>query len=226
MALVGEPFPQAELQALASSLEAHGLRLLQARLPSLKDPRARYDYQIMRKAAENCSNSEMGKLEDRLVGDEIALPTLIDGYLDRWLISNHQRAPLIGVIKSHRTNYLSAATMGVLYRLRPGQRTPAFVIATGKFPVVSFYLRLAAGIPNAGIVRVEIPKAFFEEIKQRDFAYLDQLAATLYEYRCRQQSYARAAVSLHPIVCVERLLGALFCPMSALMSEFYRIAHL
>jgi len=96
----------------------------------------------------------------------------------------------------------------------------------GTLDVVSWYLRFAGGMPNYGLVRVELPQKWFEQVKGHDFGYVDQLSRLLYDYRCRDQSYDRAAISLHPTVRAEQTLTALFQPLSMLMSRFYRLAAL
>ena len=223
--LIGDPFAWHELEGLAAALQARGLRLLLARLPKTDDPRALQDFEVMRKATQNRSNDEMAVLEESVVGRDVKIPTLVDGPLEKRSGRCNQSAPLIGVIKTQRRSYLNAQALETLYQLEMGRRTPAFLIKK-KFPVVSFYLRLAGGMPSWGLVRVEVPQVFFEQVQRRQFSYIHQLAHTLYEYRCRQESYGRAPVSLHPIVRVEQSLGALFCPMNRLINNFYRIAHL
>ena len=56
--------------------------------------------------------------------------------------------------------------------------------------------------------------------------YVAQLSKLLVEYRCREISYQRAAISLHPIVRAEELLGALFTPWSLLAQRFSRMINL
>lgn len=69
---------------------------------------------------------------------------------------------IIGVIKRHSASYLPDRR--VLYDLKAGERTGAFVLERGpdsksSFPVVSFYLRLfPKKDPYYGIVRVEVPQ--------------------------------------------------------------------
>jgi len=88
------------------------------------------------------------------------------------------------------------------------------------------HLRFAGGMPNYGLVRVELPQKWFEQVKGQDFGYVNHLSRLLYDYRCRDQSYGRAAISLHPTVRAEQSLAALFQPLPMLMSRFYRMAAL
>lgn len=224
--LLGDPFPWSEIEGLAKGLQQHGLRLLLARLPKVEDPRQRHDFEFIRKVTQNRSNHEMAAIEESLIPTKEPIPTVLDRYLDKRFGSTDPRAPLIGVVKSHWENYLSAETMRVLYQLQPGERTPAFLLKGDKLPVVSFYLRLAGGMPNWGLIRVELSELFYEQASAADPLYLDKLSYTLFEYRCRQKSYGRAPVSLQPIVRAEQTLGALLCPMSRLVSSFYRITNL
>lgn len=71
---------------------------------------------------------------------------------------------------------------------------------------------VAAVQPKLGIVRVEASQSWFEARGRYDWDFVDQLSRTIYEYRCRERSYDRAAVSLHPIVRSEESLGSLFAP--------------
>jgi hypothetical protein len=62
----------------------------------------------------------------------------------------------IGYIKSHHTTYLPPAQAAVVGALRPGQRTPAFMMGTS-WRRNSWYLRLPGpnAAPWAGVVRLE-----------------------------------------------------------------------
>lgn len=224
--LIGDPFPWHELERLAAGLQTQGLRLLVARLPKVEDPRLLCDFEVMRKATLNRSLHEMATLEESLIPMAEPVPTVLDRYLDKRVGRMHPRAPLIGVIKSHWQNYLSVETMKVLYQLQPGERTPVFLLKGHKLPVVSFYLRLAGGMPNWGLIRVELSEGFYQDARHTDPLYLDKLSYTLFDYRCRRTSYGRAPVSLQPIVRAEQTLASLLCPMSRLTNSFYRIANL
>ena len=65
----------------------------------------------------------------------------------------------VGVVKSHRTLYATAGTLGVVTGLAAGERTSAFEIRSPRrTTVASWYLRLreAQGDPFFGLVRIEI----------------------------------------------------------------------
>ena len=248
VSLTTDLFPWDEIESLAISLQQHGFRLLSAPLPvtTVGEHRvqaASYDYEVMRKAAQNCSNTEMGRLEEAAIARDNHLPTVVDGRLeprsgglDRFTV------PAVGVVKTHAQNYLHVRGMQLLYQLRPGQRTPAFLIdpslavdpARGRpMPqrprVISWFVRLAHQphlAPNWGLIRVELPQPWFDTAfggpTAAGRAFIDHLTLLLREYRCRDEGYGRAPVSLHPIVRAEQLLGALFTPHSTLARRFYR----
>jgi hypothetical protein len=223
VSMVVKPFPWHEIESFAIALQEQELRLLPAQWPTRGIP---YDFEVMRKAAQNRSNDEMATLEEYAVAQDNEVPTVVDGRLEpRSGGFDQVRSPIIGVIKTHHQNYLHPLGMQLMYQLQPRQRTPVFAIP-GTLDVVSWYLRLADGMPNYGLVRVELPQKWFEQVKERDFRYIDQLSCLLYDYRCRDQSYSRAAVSLHPIVRAEQSLAALFQPLPMLMNRFYRMAAL
>lgn len=221
-------FPWHEIEALAAALSERGLRLVQARRPAVDTPDALHDYELLRQVTQSASNNEMKQLEEGLAAqfyDDV--PVVIDGRLEPRFGERSQKTAVVGVIKTHQRRYLHALGMQVLYSLRPRQRTPLFLLETASFPVVSFYLRLAPGLPSEGFVRVELPRGYYESIPPAERpGYLGRLAETLYQYRCRQEDYGRAAVSLHPIVRAEESLGALLGPMGRLTQQFYRLTGL
>ena len=115
----------------------------------------------------------------------------------------------------------------MLCELCPGERTPAFSLKK-KLGVVSWYLRLngQGEMPDWGIVRLEIPKSFFEEVIKCDFSYLNYLSNIVYAYRCRGTSYSRTPISIYPVQRAEESLGALFTPVETLVQRFYRYTNL
>jgi hypothetical protein len=62
----------------------------------------------------------------------------------------------LGYIKTHRTTYLPPSLTAVVGALKPGERTPVFLLGTG-WDRHSWYLRLPAvsRAPWAGVVRIE-----------------------------------------------------------------------
>jgi hypothetical protein len=227
VSMVAGVFPWHEVEAFGAGLQDAGLRLLVAQPPG---SRPSYDYEKMRKAAQNRSLDEMGVLEEVAIAADPDVPTVVDGRLEPRVGGfDSEHSPMFGVIKTHRETYLHPLGMQVLYALEPGQRTPAFSLLRSearRLPVVSWYVRLTGGsgsMPSWGYVRVEAPLRWFENQQSRDFGILDRLSETIYRYRCRQRSYGRAPVSLHPIVRGEESLGSLLTPFTALRSRFFRL---
>ncbi len=225
VSMVADLFPWDEVESFAAALQAKDFRLLTALPP---DRKPSYDFEKMRKATQNRSNDEMGVLEEAALAQEPDLPTIVDGRLEPRVGGfDPLGSPVFGVIKTHHKNYLHREGMQLLYQLEVGQRTPVFKLPKERLPIVSWYVRLSGGAvtPNWGLVRVEAPAQWFEA-RGHNWGFVDRLSRTIYEYRCRERSYERAAVSLHPIVRAEKSLGALFSPASAMTSNFYRLTKL
>ena len=225
VSLVTEPFPWNEVESFAIALQERGMRLLSAAMPAGENG-SPYDFETMRKAAQNRTNDEMAGLEAFTVSLASDMPTIVDGRLEpRSGGFDRRESPVAGVVKTQNRLYLPVELQDLQYRLEPGERTPVFAIG-GNYPVVTWYLRFAGGMPNYGVVRVELPREWFERTMGRTFEYVDRLSLVLYAYRCRERSYGRADISLHPIVRAEQTLGALFNPLSLLTSRFFRMTRL
>jgi hypothetical protein len=235
VAMIIDPFPWHEIESFASALAGSGFRLLPTSAPSPKGEGARdwvasYDFETMRKKAQNRSNYEMEVLEEVALCQHAEVPTVVDGRLEPRINSDEalRRLPIIGVIKQQRKGYLHPQGWRTYYQLQPGQRTPALLIQSGSIPVVSWYLKLDGShgdLPNWGVVRVEIAEEYFKRIG-RDFGHIDRLSHALREMRCRLASYRRGPVSLAPIVRAEETLRALFAPPHYLAQRFYRLTGL
>jgi len=113
----------------------------------------------------------------------------------------------VGYIKSHRVFYLGPERSEVIGRLRPGQRTPLFLIgAGGAYPRYSWYLRLAdvpGGHAWSGVARAELSSALdlatTQRVAGRATALLPIVASPLHVD-------ARAPQNLVPIAALEREL--------------------
>lgn len=120
--------------------------------------RARVEVQRRREAAEASLAEAWCAAESR--------PVYIDGGIGAFGAA--ARSPLaVGVVKSHHTIYAAAGGLALIAGLRPGERTPAFTVATRqRTAVASWYLRLhsADGAPDplAGVVRIEVAADGFE----------------------------------------------------------------
>ncbi|HEY9667599.1 MAG TPA: hypothetical protein V6C91_12395 [Coleofasciculaceae cyanobacterium] len=229
VSMAADLFPWYEVESLASELQAHGFRLLNA-LPFGSKPSD--DFERMRKAAENKSMDEMTELEEAALAQDSNTPTVIDGRLEpRREGFNPDHSPTFGVIKTPKKLYMHPRGIRMLYQLEVGQRTPAFALTYPtehwRLPVITWFVRIAGGraMPNWGFVRIEASLEWFKK-RKLGTEFINHLSRTVYEYRCRECSYDRAPVSLHPIVRAEKSLGALLIPTSTLKSQFYRLIGL
>lgn len=228
VSLMVDPFPWNEIEGFAAALQERGFRLLPCQKP---EGGYTFDFERMRKTTQNRSNDEMVRLECRALRADGETPTLVDGRLEpRARAFDAATAPVVGVIKTHSQNYLHAQSWRTFYALSPGQRTPAFRLAATNLDVISWYLRLdgeRGEMPNWGIVRVEIAEPFVQTQLGPDWpSYVNQVSRLLCDYRCRDESYGRAEVSIQPIQEAERSLGALFSDADQLISQFYHMTQL
>jgi hypothetical protein len=239
VSLVADLFPWDQVEVLAASLAElpdFSLRLLPANRP---EGGSLFDYEQMRKQAQNRSNQEMADWEAVALASDRDRPVVVDGRLEPRLRAAEaaDRPLVVGVIKQHAVPYLHAQGFRTLLDLRPGQRTPAFKIARrrtqeGKtvdlsLPVASWYVKLGGGRqlgPNFGYVRVEVAWNQFDRWSADPKGFVDRLSRWLIDARCRQASYARMAVSLEPIVRAEDSLKSLFTPFTVLRNRFYLAA--
>lgn len=222
LSFIVNPFPWDEVESFAIALQAHNFRLL----PCLAEPS--FFFEEMRRATQNRTKEAMDQLEKQALAWNNDLPTLVDGRLEpRMGAFNQHTDAVVGLIKTHYHTYLHQDGLRILYELEPGERTPAFCLEK-KLSVISWYLRLngQGEMPDWGLVRLEIPRSFFEEVINQDFSYLDYLSNIVYTYRCRGTNYKRAPVSIYPVQRAEESLGALFAPLETLVQRFYRYTDL
>ena len=238
ISFITDPFPWPEVEAFAGAivnLPEFPLRVLPASRPDVDDPIELFDYEKMRKAAQNRANNEMANWEAVALAADRDTPTLVDGRLEPRLRSEktaRRFTLVVGVVKTHSANLLHAQGWRTLLDLKPGQRTPYFHIArTAKgsandLPVVSWFVKMAGGtelMPNWAAVRVEVPREQFErKPESARTGWANRLSRWLIDARCRQQSYARMPVSLEPIVRAEDSLKSLFTPFGVLRNRFLR----
>ena len=110
----------------------------------------------------------------------------------------------LGYIKSHLTTYLPPDLNALVGSLKPGQRTPVFLMGTN-WDRHSWYLRLpgAVGAPWAGVVRMECPADLpvpeVVELADLSQVCLGRFASTPYKD-------PRAPQNLYPISGLEREL--------------------
>jgi len=157
--------------------------------------------------------AEMLELEQGLVR-RLRQPVYADGRFAEH-VPTDDRQLVIGIIKTLRQRYLDPLRTLMLYKLRTGERTPAFaMLSAGRYPAVSFYLRLSSEWAGGadGLVRIELAQSHFEEHKNKDWALLDAIAAHLTRLRTRDYSYQRAAVTVEPIRTIEARLHGILLP--------------
>lgn len=220
-------FPWNEIEAFAIALKEHGFRLLICQ--PLQNGWS-FDFERMRQATQNRSLDEMTRLEKQALALANNIPTLVDGRLrPRSGAFNHESSPVIGMIKTLRNIQLHPKGWQVFYDLKPGERTPAFIIHEDRISVLTWYLRITGGnneLPNWGVIRLEIPLKFFENELNGDWRHIDQYSQLVCDYRCRDQAYSRAPVSIHPVQRAEESLGAIFSNSDRLINHFYHLTGL
>lgn len=227
VSLIIDPFPWDEIESFAIALQEQRFRLLPCREPL---EGMSYNFEQMRATTQYRTKDEMSRLERQGMARASSVPTLVDGRLEPHARAfDEEHMPVVGLIKKHQQNYLHAQGWRVFYDLEPGQRTPAFLLAEKNIRVLSWYLRLVGSngeLPNWGVVRLEIPEAFFVKTLSEDWEYLNRLSRLICEYRCRDQDYSRAPVSIHPIQRAEESLGSLFTQSDTIINRFYRLTNL
>jgi hypothetical protein len=110
----------------------------------------------------------------------------------------------LGYIKSHRATYLPPDLNALVGALRPGQRTPVFLMGTS-WDRHSWYLRLpgGTGAPWAGVVRIEC-SADLKPGEAIELAALSQRCLGRFASAAYKDS--RAPQNLYPIAGLEREL--------------------
>ncbi|WP_020471383.1 hypothetical protein [Zavarzinella formosa] len=232
VAMIADPFSWDRIEGFASALAEHDFRLLPVRPPIVDAETGRraavFDFELMHRQTRNALLPAMDVLEEEALRHSFDAPSLVDGRIGRFHWPDLPSDNLIGVIKRQQEDYLHPDGWRVVYQLEPGQRTPAFRLASHNTPALSWYLKLSGGdgsMPQWGVVRVEIPLARFERLG-RGFDQLNRISRAIFDRRCRQNNYARAAVSLEPIVQAEERLKPLFSPFYNLTQRFYRLTNL
>ena len=111
---------------------------------------------------------------------------------------------VLGYVKTHRTRYLPPALDPCVAALRPGQRTPVFLLGSS-WQRHTWYLRLPTepGSPWAGVVRLEC-SATLTTGEAVAMARCSQV--TLPRYASHGYKDSRAPQNLYPIAGLERVL--------------------
>jgi hypothetical protein len=120
----------------------------------------------------------------------------------------------------------------MVYRLKPGERSPLFVLDTVQHvSIVNTYLRLSSPpgtSPTYGIVRVTAPLAFVQtepELARPEgrSAFFSGLVSFLSAIRQRDFGYSRAGISVEPIVRLEDHLHAIRPNIDVLVQKVHRL---
>jgi hypothetical protein len=211
-------------------LEAkHVLREIGVELLDRPTEAAPPDFDAQRRGARQKAMEAMEEAERDVLLADLRTPTLIDGLLERRLatVPSHD-VPAVGLVKRQIASYLPPGLHELTYALRPGERTPAFVLRTVQHvDLVNTYVRLSAqtgASPSYGVVRVTVPLAYIERRHPREQAgpWLSGLAAYLYGLRHRDLAYARAGISVEPIVRCEDHLHAILPSLDTLVARLHR----
>jgi len=225
LCLLGNGIPGDHLAELEAGLNAVGIELL----APADDDDLPAEFEVLRRRAWDLAKGRMEAVERDVLQLAPGVPSVVDGLLERRLVTRRsQRLPAYGVVKRHLRTLLPPALSQRLFSLAPGQRSPAFLMETEKAVLVSWYLRLAdpaLGTPAAGIVRVAATRAWLElgfPDPAARFAEASAVSAWLCQLRCRDASYARAAVSLEPIVRLEDQLHAVLPPIAQQLARLHR----
>lgn len=114
----------------------------------------------------------------------------------------------VGYIKTHSVRYLPDELDPLVAQLRPGERTPLFVIVGPNGPTYSWYLRLPgpAGHPWAGVVRGEVAGGERGIGVSEAVEMAGRAAATLPHYASSPHRDPRAPQNLIPVGGLETFL--------------------
>lgn len=113
----------------------------------------------------------------------------------------------LGYIKTHNQQYLPAELAPVVRGLRPGQRSPVFLLGA-RWQTYTWYVKLPGpvGSPWAGVVRLETSA----DLPRGEVVHLaDQSTLTLPRFASTAYKDARAPQNLTPIAGLERRLRGL-----------------
>lgn len=213
-----------DLQTLTDGLAALDIRLIPSETTELT-----VDIEVLRKRCWDLAKRRMEEAERAVLLSQPDVPAVVDGLLERRLVTvASQGMPAIGVVKRQMRRYLPNALIGLLYELKPGERTPAFLVETEHAFIVSWYLRLS-GVdtlsPSYGVVRLTVAQEYLERCFPRRAersAEISSLSRWIYNLRHREGSYPRAGISLEPIVRVEDELHALLPDITQQVVRLHR----
>jgi hypothetical protein len=134
--------------------------------------------------------------------------TVVDGLVGFLPLRLLEKGPIVGLIKEHQRLYARAqAPFACLVALRPGQRTPLFLLEGPPVSRYSWYVRSAPLLPGShplhGILRLETPAFVGLETAQR---LAGLLAATIPRFSPPAMWDRRAPANLYPVAALEERL--------------------
>jgi hypothetical protein len=185
------------------------------------------DFDSMRRSTRAIAMHAMEDAERDVTLANVDRPSLVDGLLEHRLAGARQNVPVVGLVKRQIATYLPPDLQELAYSLKPGERTPAFLLRTAQsVDLLNSYIRLsspAGASPSYGLVRLAVP---IEYVRQHHAAddlspYLSGLAGYLYDLRHRDYAYSRAGISIEPIVRVEEHLHALRPDLDVLVRKLH-----
>jgi hypothetical protein len=156
----------------------------------------------------------------------------MDGLLERRLEGERLDVPVFGLVKRQISTYLPSGLQEMVYRLKPGERSPLFVLETSqRVDIVNTYLRLSSptgASPTYGIVRLTAPLDFVRAepalaSAETRSAFFSGLASFLIAIRQRDYAYSRAGISVEPIVRLEDHLHAIQPDIEVLVQKIHRL---
>lgn len=224
LCLLSNDMPEDHLGQLADGLRPFGVALLTSLTEELSP-----DLGLLRRRTFDLASHRMEDAERAMLLSRPQVPALVDGLLERRLVTiESQSMPALGMVKRQVRQYLPNAFVNFLYDLAAGERSPAFLLQTKHATIVSWYLRLSAeqrAAPSYGLVRLTVSQQYLEARfpdatqRTREVSALSHWALQL---RHRESHYARAGISLEPIVRVEDELRALLPRITQQVASFHR----
>lgn len=224
LCLLSNDMPEEHLGQLADGLRPLGIELITSVTEELSP-----DLELLRRRTFDLASHRMEEAERSILLARPDVAALVDGLLERRLVTiQSQSMPALGMVKRQVRQYLPNAFVNFLYDLALGERSPAFLLQTKHATIVSWYLRISAeerSAPSYGLVRLAMSQQYLETAfadlaaRSREISALSSWALGL---RHREAHYARAGISLEPIVRVEDELRALLPRVSQQVASFHR----
>ncbi|MDQ2914271.1 MAG: hypothetical protein M3T56_13565 [Chloroflexota bacterium] len=224
LCLLSNDMPEEHLGQLAAGLRGLGIDLITSITEELSP-----DLELLRRRTFDLASHRMEEAERAILLARPAVAALVDGLLERRLVTiESQSMSALGMVKRQVRQYLPNAFVNFLYELAPGERSPAFLLQTKHATIVSWYLRLTAeerAAPSYGLVRLTMSQQYLEKAfadPAARYREISALSAWALGLRHREGHYARAGISLEPIVRVEDELRALLPRVGQQVATFHR----